>query len=51
MYLGLLILYRFYGEDATSTNEGYRAAGYTIELRDTGRYGFVLPPDQVSKTA
>jgi len=21
--------------------------GYTIELRDTGRYGFVLPPDQI----
>lgn len=49
--LGRLILYRFYGEDATSTNNGYRAAGYTIELRDTGRYGFQLPADQVNKTA
>lgn len=49
--LGQLILYRFYGEDATSTNDGYRAAGITIELRDTGRYGFQLPPDQVNKTA
>jgi murein tripeptide amidase MpaA len=37
----------FYGEDATNTNKGYRAAGYTIELRDTGRYGFVLPPSQI----
>lgn len=24
---------------------------YTIELRDTGRYGFVLPPDQILDTA
>ena len=40
-------IYRFYGDEATSTNEGYRAAGYTFELRDTGDYGFELPPDQV----
>ena len=39
---------RFYGEDATDSNKGYRAASYTIELRDTGSYGFLLPPDQVS---
>ena len=39
--------FRFYGEDATGSNGDYRAAGYTIELRDTGRYGFQLPPDQV----
>ena len=39
--------YRFYTEDAAEKNDGYRAAGYTIELRDTGRYGFLLPPDQV----
>lgn len=37
----------FYGDDATSTNGGYKAAGYTIELRDTGRYGFQLPADQI----
>ena len=24
---------------------------YTIELRDTGEYGFVLPPDQIIPTA
>ena len=39
--------YRFYTEDAAENNDGYRVAGYTIELRDTGRYGFLLPPDQV----
>lgn len=39
--------YRCYGEDASSTNGGYRAAGYSFELRDTGEYGFLLPADQV----
>ena len=42
---------RFYGEDATSTNGEYRAAGYTVELRDTGQYGFLLPPEQVQTLA
>ena len=41
-------LCRFYGENATSWNHGYRAAGFTIELRDTGTYGFLLPPNQVT---
>ena len=36
----------FYSDNANVNNE-YRAAGYTIELRDTGEYGFELPPDQV----
>uniref|UniRef100_A0A1X7V0C7 Peptidase M14 domain-containing protein n=1 Tax=Amphimedon queenslandica TaxID=400682 RepID=A0A1X7V0C7_AMPQE len=36
----------FYGEDATSTNGAYRAAGYTLELRDTGEYAFLLPPEE-----
>lgn len=36
----------FYSDDANSNNE-YRAAGYTIELRDTGFYGFELPASQV----
>jgi hypothetical protein len=40
----------FYSDDANSNNQ-YRAAGYTIELRDTGFYGFLLPPDQVTMTA
>lgn len=40
----------FYGDDATSTNDGYKAAGFTIELRDTGRYGFQLPPAQIIPT-
>jgi len=37
----------FYDTDATSSNKGYRAAGFTIELRDTGRYGFLLPSSQI----
>jgi hypothetical protein len=41
----------FYGEDATRTNGGYRAAGYTIELRPTGANpGFQLPPAQIVPT-
>ena len=43
----LWLLYcRFYSDNANENNE-YRAAGFTIELRDTGQYGFQLPPDQV----
>lgn len=26
----------FYGDDASKTNNGHRAYGFTIELRDTG---------------
>jgi murein tripeptide amidase MpaA len=37
----------FYGKEATEGNQGYRAAGYTIELRDTGNYGFQLPANQI----
>jgi murein tripeptide amidase MpaA len=37
----------FYDDEATDLNAGFRAAGYTIELRDTGRYGFQLPPEQI----
>ncbi len=36
----------FYSDDANANNK-YRAAGYTFELRDTGQYGFELPPQQV----
>jgi len=28
----------------------FRVASYTVELRDTGRHGFVLPPDQIIPT-
>ncbi len=38
--------YRFYNEDVNK-GKNYRAAGITIELRDTGEHGFELPPDQV----
>jgi len=37
----------FYDDEASATNLGFRAAGYTIELRDTGRYGFLLPPSEI----
>lgn len=47
--LVLVMLCRFYTEDANSENS-HRAAGMTIELRDTGRYGFELPPSQVYTT-
>ena len=42
------MLCRFYSEDAATQNKGFRAAGITIELRDTGQYGFLLPPVQVT---
>lgn len=38
---------RFYTDDA-NTGNSHRAAGMTIELRDTGTYGFELPPNQVA---
>ena len=37
----------FYSDDAAQSNKGNRAAGYTIELRDTGKYGFILPASQI----
>lgn len=39
-----------YSDDANEFNGDYRAASYTIELRDTGYYGFLLPPQYVSLT-
>ncbi len=41
------MLHRFYGVHASRTNGGYRAASYMVVLRDTGKYGYLLPPDQV----
>ena len=38
---------RFYSDDASSDNGGYRAITYVIELRDNGNMGFLLPPQQV----
>ena len=38
----------FYSEDANEGNT-YRSVGYTVELRDTGQYGFLLPPEQVQE--
>ena len=37
----------FYSEEANNQNE-FRSAGYTVELRDTGQYGFILPPEEVT---
>ena len=48
LYSVFKLFYRFYSDDASKDNGGFRPAGITIELRDTGQYGFMLPPDQVS---
>jgi hypothetical protein len=41
----------FYGENATRVNEGYRAAGFCIELRPRGNPpGFLLPPSEIIPT-
>lgn len=39
--------YRFYSKDATTNNKGKRPASFTIELRDTGNSGFLLPASEV----
>jgi len=36
----------YYG-NSTATSIGTATYGYTFELRDTGRYGFVLPEEQI----
>lgn len=35
------------GSDDWAKGAGNVKFSYTIELRDTGAYGFVLPPDQI----
>jgi len=40
----------FYSDDANEFNGDFRSAAYTIELPDTGQYGFILPPEFVSST-
>jgi len=42
-------------ESAGSSRDWAKGAGgfkyvYTVELRDTGRYGFLLPPEQILPT-
>lgn len=38
----------FYSDDAAVGSQGgVRAYGFTVELRDTGRYGFQLPASQI----
>ncbi|XP_037782742.1 carboxypeptidase B-like [Penaeus monodon] len=38
------------GSDDWAKGEGGVKYAYTVELRDTGNYGFVLPPDQIIPT-
>ncbi|PYZ99327.1 hypothetical protein A6K26_009850 [Gammaproteobacteria bacterium 2W06] len=38
------------GSDDWAKGEGNVKYSYTVELRDTGNYGFVLPPDQIIPT-
>ena len=40
----------FYSNQVTTTNKGYRTASYTIELRDDGKYQFILPAEQILPT-
>ncbi|XP_063786523.1 carboxypeptidase A1-like [Pseudophryne corroboree] len=43
-----------YQADGTTTDWGYNNGikySYTFELRDTGRYGFILPAEQIIPTA
>ncbi|KAL5478077.1 hypothetical protein EMCRGX_G024955 [Ephydatia muelleri] len=40
----------FYSEDAAMENKGIRAMGYTIELRDDGNNGFLLPASEIIAT-
>ena len=38
-----------YSDDANENNGEYRSAAYTIELPDTGQYGFLYPATEVKK--
>ncbi|XP_003384060.1 PREDICTED: carboxypeptidase B-like [Amphimedon queenslandica] len=40
----------FYSNEVISANKGKRPASFTIELRDKGPYGFLLPKDQIMPT-
>lgn len=41
-------IYQTPGSSVDWTNDVIKADySYAVELRDTGRYGFVLPPDQI----
>ena len=51
LYMGTGTALDFFYSDDGNVNNNYRAASYVYELRDTGEYGFLLPPDQVRKGA
>ncbi len=38
-----IVFIRFYSDDANKNNQ-YRAASYTVVLRDYGTNGYLLPP-------
>jgi len=44
---------QLYFTDGTASDWFYKIGIYgafTVELRDTGRFGFILPPDQIIPT-
>ena len=47
LYMGTGTALDWFYSDGANVNNAFRAAGFVIELRDTGEYGFLLPPDQV----
>lgn len=47
---GSVTLYIASGTSKDWFYDVFRAASYTIELRDTGQYGFVLPTNQITPT-
>lgn len=47
---GSVALYVASGTSKDWFYDQWRAASYTIELRDTGQYGFELPPSQITPT-
>jgi hypothetical protein len=45
-----VIIYEASGSSTDWVYENTNALSFAVELRDTGRYGFALPPDQIIPT-